>query len=55
MTIRCSIASKEDPRAFLRRGINSMFAAGTNQEETAPPVDTGSDRKKLPAPTPTAK
>jgi hypothetical protein len=55
MTIRCSIASKEDPRAFLRRGISSMFTAGMNQEETAPPVDTESDRRKLPEQTPPAK
>lgn len=55
MTIRCSIASKEDPRAFLRRGISSMFTAGLTGEVAGPPVDTESDRKALPAKTPPAK
>lgn len=55
MTIRCSIASKENPRAFLRRGINSMFAAGSIKVDAAPPVDTESDRKALPAQVPPAK
>lgn len=55
MTIRCSIASNADPRAFLRRGISSMFTAGSTREDTAPPVDTESERKALPARTPPAK
>jgi hypothetical protein len=55
MTIRCSIASKEDPRAFLRRGISSMFTADANKKDTAQPVDTESDRRKLPEQTPPAK
>lgn len=52
MTTRCFLASNEDQRSFLRSGIRSMFVAGSIRRETAPPVDTESDRKALPVQTP---
>jgi hypothetical protein len=45
MTIRCSIASKENPRAFLKKGIASMFATRANTANATPPVDTAPDRE----------
>ncbi|WP_285906465.1 hypothetical protein [Pseudodesulfovibrio pelocollis] len=45
MTTRSSIASNRDARAFLGRGIRSMFAIRKDESAT-PPVDTESERRK---------